>query len=354
MQTSPIATPPSVSSRATFLHACALVLGFTGVFTLLGASVGLVGGYALYDILPAIVRLGSVLLIVFALRVAHLNLKYWQWALIAAAAGLITYWMSRFEVDQATRLAASALVALVVLAGAPWERVALLALSILVAGLSWLTSDTIVSPLWRLVESAGVGLIVFFGSHTDVFDREFRFDTTGRGGSVSYGRSLLVGIIFAAGWTPCVGPILAGILLLASQTQTVGQGALLLAAYSLGLGIPFLVAGALFSRLAVYLPRFYRHLPTISLISGLLLLLIGLLIFTGSLSQLSQYGAFLNLEAMLGIESAGGVTLALAFLAGLLSFLSPCVLPLVPAFLGYLSGAALNRRAVEAGQPATA
>ncbi len=352
MQTS-FASPPSVvNSRATFLHALALVLGFTGVFTLLGASVGLLGGYALYDILPVVVRVGSILLIVFALRVTHLELKYWQWGALALGAGLLTYWLARYEIDQATRLAASVLITLVVLAGAPWERLVLLVLSVLVAALSWLTSDSINSPAWRLVETVGVGLIVFFASHTDLFDREMRFDSTGRGGGVSYGRSVLVGVIFAAGWTPCVGPILAGILLLASQTQTVMQGALLLAAYSLGLGIPFLIAGALFSRLTTYLPRFYRYLPTISLISGILLFLIGLLIFTGSLAQLAQYGAFLSLETMLGIESSASITLALAFVGGLLSFLSPCVLPLVPAFLGYLSGAALGRRTLEASQGA--
>lgn len=346
--------PPAISPRVTFLHALALVLGFTGVFTLLGISVGLLGRHVLYDALPVIVRVGSILLIVFALRVAHLELNYWQWGLVALVAGLITYWLARFEIDQATRLLSGILIALVVLACAPWDRLPLASLAILTAGLSWLTSDSFNTPLWRLIESAGVGLVVFFGSHTDLFEREMRFDTVGRGGGVSYGRSVLVGIIFAAGWTPCVGPILAGILLLASQTQTVGQGALLLAAYSLGLGIPFLIAGALFSRLTVYLPRFYRHLPTISLISGLLLLLIGLLIFTGSLSQLAQYGAFLSLETMLGIESSTGITLALAFIAGMLSFLSPCVLPLVPAFLGYLSGAALNRRTAQSSQPAAA
>lgn len=354
MEISAAAPPPTISPRVTFLHALALVLGFTGVFTLLGISVGLLGRHVLYDALPVIVRVGSILLIVFALRVTHLQLSYWQWGLAALGAGLLTYWLARFEIDQATRLASGILIALVVLACAPWDRLPLAVLAILAAGLSWLTSDSFGARYWRWIESAGVGLIVFFASHTDLFEREMRFDSSGRGGGVSYGRSLLVGIIFAAGWTPCVGPILAGILLLASQTQTVAQGALLLAAYSLGLGIPFLIAGALFSRLTVYLPRFYRHLPTISLVSGLLLFFIGLLIFTGSLSQLAQYGAFLSLETMLGIDAAGGITLALAFFAGLLSFLSPCVLPLVPAFLGYLSGAALNRRSSGAGQTVAA
>ncbi len=332
-----------VRSRTTLFHALALVLGFTAVFTLMGASVGLLGGYAIYDILPLIVRVGSILLIIFALRVAHLELTYWQWGAAALVAGVLTYGLARFEIDQAARLASSVLIALVVLSGARWDWLVLAILAILVAALSWLTSDTLNNPILRAVETALVGLVLFFGNRTEIFDREMRMDVGGRG-SVSYGRSALVGVIFAAGWTPCVGPILAGILLLASQTQTVGQGAFLLAAYSAGLGIPFLIAGALFSRLTVYLPRFYRHMPTISLISGLLLLLIGLLMFTDSLSQLAQYGSFLNLEAALGVESSADISLILAFLGGLLSFLSPCVLPLVPAYLGYLSGAALGGR----------
>jgi cytochrome c-type biogenesis protein len=150
-----------------------------------------------------------------------------------------------------------------------------------------------------------------------------------------------------------VGPILAGILLLASQSQTAWQGALLLGAYSFGLGIPFLIAGALFSRLTVYLPQFYRYLPTISIISGILLFLIAVLMFTNSLAQLAAFGSFFSLEAGLAVESASNISLLLAFVAGLVSFLSPCVLPLVPAYLGYLSGATLGGQVVASGEPAT-
>ncbi|MCS7039755.1 MAG: hypothetical protein NZP34_09145, partial [Caldilineales bacterium] len=135
------------------------------------------------------------------------------------------------------RIAGGVLVGLIVLAAAPWERAALAVLALVIAGLSWLTSDLLTNPALRLVETLLVGLVVYGGYRTDFFERELRFGNVGGPGrKVSYGRSALVGVIFAAGWTPCVGPILAGILLLASQTQTVGQGALLLATYSLGLG----------------------------------------------------------------------------------------------------------------------
>lgn len=335
----------TIRARTTFFHALALVLGFSAVFTLLGASVGLLGSYVFYDVLPLIVRVGAVLLFVFALRVTHLHLPIWQWALVALAAGGVTYGLALFEPGEAMRIAAGVLVGLIVLAAAEWDRVALAVLTLVIAGLSWLTSDVLTNPALRLVETLLVGLVVYGGYRSDVFERELRFGGVGGPGrKVSYARSALVGVIFAAGWTPCVGPILAGILLLASQTQTVGQGALLLATYSLGLGIPFLLAGALFSRLTVYLPRFYRFLPVVGVLSGVFLFLIGVLMFTDSLAQLAALGSFLNIESGLAPSSAAEITLFLAFLAGVISFLSPCVLPLVPAYLGYLSGAALSSR----------
>lgn len=336
----------TIRVRTTFFHALALVLGFSTVFTLLGASVGLLGSYVFYDVLPLIVRVGAVLLFVFALRVTHFHLPSWQWALVALAAGGVTYWLALFEPGEGMRIAAGVLVGLIVLAAADWDRVVLGVLTLLIAGLSWLTSDfgDLLNPL-RLIETLLVGLVVYGGYRTDFFERELRFGSVGGPGrKVSYARSALVGVIFAAGWTPCVGPILAGILLLASQTQTVGQGALLLATYSLGLGIPFLLTGALFSQLTVYLPRFYRFLPVVGVLSGVFLFLIGVLMFTDSLAQLAALGSFLNIESGLAPSSAAEITLFLAFLAGVISFLSPCVLPLVPAYLGYLSGAALSSR----------
>ncbi len=369
-----------VSARTTFLHSVALVIGFTAVFTLLGASIGLIGGYVLYDLLPAIVRVGSILLVVFAVRVAHLRLNYWQWGLLALAATAITLVVfnpgvlgalsdilkapsaytvalavDRIEATSSTDLVSSILIGLTVLSGAGWDSFVLAVLAVLVAALSWLTTKSgqglMVLPF---VETVLVGLVVFFGNRTDYFDREMRLDMSGRGSVATYWRSALVGVIFAAGWTPCVGPILAGILMMASQTQTAWQGALLLGAYSIGLGIPFLVAGALFSRLTVYLPRFYRYLPTISIVSGLLLFLIAVLMYTNSLTRLAAYGSFLSLEAGLKVDTEANITLLLAFVAGLVSFLSPCVLPLVPAYLGYLSGATLGAQAAMPGEPAAA
>ena len=159
--------------------------------------------------------------------------------------------------------------------------------------LNFLSSYDTLIP--NAIASLLIAAVVYFFSKTDLLYTEKRFELK-QGQPVGYLRSLLVGVIFAAGWTPCIGPILAGILLVASTLETVGQGILLLTVYSLGLGIPFLLVGLAFAPVSKALRRANRYLGVISLISGALLVLMGILIFTGSLGFLAQYGNFLNLE----------------------------------------------------------
>ena len=109
-------------------------------------------------------------------------------------------------------------------------------------------------------------------------DREWRF-TRRQGSGGGYPASFVVGLIFALGWTPCIGPILAGILLLAAQARTLGSGVLLLFVYSLGLGIPFLVLGLAFDRVAPLLKRLTPYLRVIEVVAGGLLVLMGIVIF---------------------------------------------------------------------------
>jgi len=106
------------------------------------------------------------------------------------------------------------------------------------------------------------------------------------GTTTSYLRSLIIGAIFSLAWTPCVGPILGGILTLAWSSETAWQGAALLAVYSLGLGIPFLIIGAAFDSIRPLLRRIHRYSTWSYIISGLLLIAIGILILTGNLSWL--------------------------------------------------------------------
>ena len=97
----------------------------------------------------------------------------------------------------------------------------------------------------------------------------------------------VIGLAFAFGWTPCIGPILAAILAVAASEQTVARGALLLAVYSLGLGIPFMIAAFAIEPFAAFLARFKKYLRRVEQTMGALLVLTGIAFLTGSISQLS-------------------------------------------------------------------
>ena len=118
-----------------------------------------------------------------------------------------------------------------------------------------------------------------------------------KGGSSAVG-SFAVGFAFAFGWTPCIGPILATILVLAGAQQTVLKGIILLAVYSLGLAVPFLLTSLGVDRFLTFYGRFRRHLHTVEVFSGILLIAIGVLIFLNNLRLLSGYLSFLNRFAL--------------------------------------------------------
>ena len=102
--------------------------------------------------------------------------------------------------------------------------------------------------------------------------------------ATGYLRSFLTGAIFSLAWTPCVGPVLGGILTLAATSETVWHGAYLLAIYSLGLGVPFLIIGAAFDSVTPLLKRISRYSGLIYIISGVLLIAVGILILTSRLA----------------------------------------------------------------------
>lgn len=118
-----------------------------------------------------------------------------------------------------------------------------------------------------------------------------------KGGSSAIG-SFAVGFAFAFGWTPCIGPILATILVLAGAQGTVMKGIILLAVYSLGLAVPFLLTSLGVDRFLSFYSRFRRHLHTVEVLSGILLIAIGVLIFLNNLRLLSGYLGFLNRFAL--------------------------------------------------------
>jgi cytochrome c-type biogenesis protein len=144
---------------------------------------------------------------------------------------------------------------------------------------------------------AGV-IIVVFGLHLTgliripFLYREARLETGApRRGLTG---SFLLGFAFAFGWTPCIGPILAGILALAATRDTLLQGVFLLAVYSAGLAIPFLLTGLGLTRFLKFYGRFRRHLQAVEVGSGLLLIAIGILVALNKFTMLSGYLSFLN------------------------------------------------------------
>ena len=108
----------------------------------------------------------------------------------------------------------------------------------------------------------------------------------------------VMGLAFAFGWTPSIGPILAAILTVAAAEQTVSKGASLLAVYSLGLGIPFIVAALAIEPFAAFLARFKKHLAKVEMAMGALLVLTGIAFLTGSINQMSVW--LLELFPVLG------------------------------------------------------
>lgn len=286
--------PPAVRIgwSHTFLHSLAFVLGFGLIFTLLGSAAGLMGRNLNY-LLPVVQKFGAVLLVFFALVVTGLVNR------------LATSLRARMDLEANP------------------------AAALLVRGLDMANG-------------------LFYTERRVAQMHEVR---KGWG----YLSSILMGVSFSAGWVPCVGPILASILFLAGDTATVVTGASLLAVFSLGLGIPFLITGAAFGTVSGWLRGLNRHTGIISYVSGIFLVAVAYLLWQDQLVRLTASFGVLNVITLQWEEwftEAWGLTInldaslvasaPLAFLAGLIGFFSPCVLPLIPAYIGYLSGTSLR------------
>ena len=163
--------------------------------------------------------------------------------------------------------------------------------------------------------------------------------------AADYGRSVVVGVAFSVGWTPCVGPILAGILVLALDSASLFQAIILLICYAAGLGIPFLIVGATFGASTQFLRKLNRWMPLIGVVSGVLLVFVGMLIALDRVVVLNEALGSFGVDVLAGSDGSSTEMLdlnagsaAIAFAGGFVSFISPCVLPLVPIYLGHLAG----------------
>lgn len=131
-----------------------------------------------------------------------------------------------------------------------------------------------------------LGLYILGVFKVSFFQKEFKIHLDQR--SIGFLGSFLVGITFAFGWSPCVGPILGSILIYASTTATLYQGIFLLIFYSLGIAIPFLLVAILLSTFMNYFNKFKKLLPLINKICGIFLVLIGIIIFLDKLKNLQR------------------------------------------------------------------
>jgi cytochrome c-type biogenesis protein len=154
---------------------------------------------------------------------------------------------------------------------------------------SWLGTFFLQNQL-LLARISGVVVIVFGLHFLHVFripflDREARIETGDTGGS-AFGAYIL-GLAFAFGWTPCIGPQLGAILSMAASEASIARGTALLAVYAAGLGLPFLLAAIFLSRAMGLMNRIKRHMGLIEKVMGLLLVAVGLMLLTGAFSAFS-------------------------------------------------------------------
>jgi len=161
----------------------------------------------------------------------------------------------------------------------------------------------------------------------------------------SYLASFIFGAAFAVGWTPCIGAVLGAILTLAVTNPS--SAFILLLSYSLGLGIPFLLVGLFTNQAKNVIDKIMNAewSKYLTIVFGIILILLGIFVFTNQLSRIANFPFVTDLliSLDLGISSFGNLNIGLAFIAGIVSFLSPCILPLVPAYLTYLASTAIKK-----------
>lgn len=211
----------------------------------------------------------------------------------------------------------------------------------------------VVFGLRDIIRVAGGVAMIVFGLFTlrivriPILYSDTRRGLTPTGRRVGAAQSFLTGLSFAAGWTPCIGPFLGAILTLSADSAGALR-ALLLAAYTVGLGLPFVLVALLADRMTPVLKFLRRNMRAVEIVSGVLLVAVGLVIVGGWLNDISRAfsGAQSALESdfakAIGYTGVGAPSVLVALTAGFLSFASPCVLPLVPAYLGFISGWAVN------------
>jgi cytochrome c-type biogenesis protein len=229
----------------TVLSAVAFVLGFSLVFTLLGAASTFVGQF-LQEYKSVISKIAAIVVILLGIHFTGILQSQKAKMFVLGVSGLsIVYYL--YEVFTTKQYFSTSFFVLLL----------------------------------------GIALFVFYfsGAYKILYEQkttEVRKKPPGPIGA------FLVGLAFALGWTPCIGPILGAILLVASQQETVNQGMLLLFAFSMGLGIPFILTAAAINLFFKFFSVVRKYFLVIEIVGGILLILIGILLMTGNFEKISS------------------------------------------------------------------
>jgi cytochrome c-type biogenesis protein len=261
----------SVSMRFVMItHGLAFVLGFTVIFVAISiitaVFVGAVGG-AVSVFTEIIGRVGGVIIIFFGLHFMGVMRRFFQY--LKNNMGILD------------SILASILISLIFGAIILWGFVDFM------IGLPVLAAVLLMFLLGGAFTKPGEFWLKVINTLEQALYMDTRPDMQANARS-GLGGSFTMGVIFSAGWTPCIGPLLGTILTVAARTGDVPQAAASLTAYSLGLGIPFLITAGLMEGAQSILRRLQKYMGKIELISGLLLIVIGFAVATGSLQNLSQ------------------------------------------------------------------
>jgi cytochrome c biogenesis protein CcdA/peroxiredoxin len=271
----------------TFLHGVFFVLGFTLFFVGFGLMTAAASSFLTsigIDIPIILTRLGGLAIILFGLYVMKLLDPVFRW---------LNNFIDTWENDPITPIVFSALVSFIMLGyffwafGAePISAVLAVVFYLLILALfrKPLNSATSVTDFWKKAVTS-----LQFAMAADTRNLNMGGSSDGIRG---YTSSLGMGVVFSAGWTPCIGPVYGAVLIAASDAAAagdslVGPGAML-TAYSLGLGIPFLLTALAFNQSVGLMNRIKRNMRTVELVSGVLLILIGILVLSGGLTDLSE------------------------------------------------------------------
>ena len=239
-----VAVQPQKRDWKVVYAAIAFVIGFSIVFTAMGAAATFIG-QLLQEYKYIISKIAGVLVILLGVHFTGIFLspRAKQWLYLFTAVSAILY------------------------------------------GYGLITTKNLLNDfIWIL--ATAIGLLVFYYSGIykalyEVKQTEVKKKPPGIIGA------FIVGIAFAFGWSPCIGPVLGAILLYASQQETVLQGVFLLFAFSMGLGIPFIITAAAIDQFFRFFNFIRRYFNLIEIIGGLLLILIGILLITGKLEEIS-------------------------------------------------------------------